>query len=137
MGVKIKACLNDKHKCEVVHLPSSYKIKTDAPADHFGEGLYFSPTDLVAVALATCIITTISIVAQKSGWEVSGTWAEAEKHMQAAPSRRIGPLIVQVHLPRSLTPEARERVEQVGHSCPVHASLRPDCDMQIYYNYDV
>jgi putative redox protein len=137
MGVKIKASLQDKHKCEVTHLPSGYTIKTDAPADHFGEGLYFSPTDLVAVALATCIITTISIVAQKSGWDVRGTWAEAEKHMQAAPSRRIGPLIVHVHLPSALSSEVRERVEQIGQSCPVHASLRPDCDMQISYSYDI
>jgi putative redox protein len=136
MSVKLKAVLLDRHKTEVEHLPSGTKFKTDAPADHAGEGSYISPTDMVAGALATCVITTISIVAAKNGWNVNGTYADAEKNMKSEP-RRIGPVLVEVHMPISLSAEARLKLEEAGQRCPVHKSLLPECEAKISFFYDV
>jgi uncharacterized OsmC-like protein len=123
-------------KCDLVH-PEGVKLRTDAPKDIGGDASAFSPTDLIAAGLASCILTTIAMWAERQGLSIEGATATVEKHMTTPPSpRRIGKLPVTVTLPASLPVEMRERAEKVGHACPVHASLHPEVEAPIYYKYE-
>ena len=116
--------------CTAVHGPSSAGLSTDAPKDNEGLGRYFSPTDLVATALATCILTTMGIVARRRGIVLKGAHAKVEKHMNAAP-RRIGRLPVEVTVPGAFSDEEKKVLEAAALGCPVHKSLHPDIDASI------
>jgi putative redox protein len=122
-------------RCEATHKPSASTIRTDAPADNMGKGEAFSPTDLVATALGTCIVTIIAIVAQRRGLDIAGTSFGVEKHMATSPTRRIGRLPVTVRLPATLSAEDRTILEHAAHTCPVHKSLHPDIDAPISFVY--
>ncbi|MCA3010013.1 MAG: OsmC family protein [Phycisphaerales bacterium] len=121
--------------CTAVHGPSSATLSTDAPKDNEGLGRYFSPTDLVATALATCILTTMGIVARRHGIELKGARAKVEKHMQASP-RRIARLPVELHVAGVFTAEQKKLLEATAHACPVHKSLHPDIDAPITVHWD-
>jgi putative redox protein len=122
-------------KCDLRH-PEGVTLRTDAPKDIGGEASAFSPTDLVAAGLASCILTTIGMFAERNGLSIQGASASVEKHMTTPPSpRRIGRLPVVVTLPAGIPADMRERVERAGNSCPVHATLHPDCDAPITYRY--
>ena len=121
--------------CTAVHGPSSATLSTDAPKDNEGLGRYFSPTDLVATALATCILTTMGIVARRHGIELKGARAKVEKHMQSSP-RRIARLPVELHVAGVFTAEQKKLLEATAHACPVHKSLHPDIDAPITVHWD-
>lgn len=125
--------LGEKH-CELTHEPSGARIETDAPKDNAGRGAAFSPTDLVGAALSSCILTTIAIVAERDGVQLTGAKAEVEKEMSANP-RRIARLSVRVSLPSALESEYRKKLEHVAHTCPVHRSLHPDVQLPITFEY--
>ncbi|CAN0511429.1 unnamed protein product, partial [Discosporangium mesarthrocarpum] len=116
--------------CTAVHGPSEAKLQTDAPKDNEGLGRYFSPTDLVATALATCILTTLGIVARRKGIDLKGASASVEKHMNATP-RRIGRLPVQLTINGSYSDDEKKLLTNTAHTCPVHKSLHPDIDAPI------
>lgn len=120
--------------CTSVHGPSSHSIQTDAPKDNEGLGRYFSPTDLVATALATCILTTLGIVARRRGIDLKGARATVEKHMNAEP-RRIGRLPVAVTIEGDYSDEERLVLERAANTCPVHKSLHPDIDAPITFDW--
>lgn len=122
-------------KCDLVHQEGA-TLRTDAPRDIGGDASAFSPTDLVAAGLASCILTTIAMYAERHGLSVDGATATVEKHMTQPPApRRIARLPVTVTLPASVPADMRERIERVGHLCPVHASLHPETDSPIAYRY--
>lgn len=122
-------------KCDLTH-PEGVTLRTDAPRDIGGDASAFSPTDLVAAGLASCILTTIAMWAERQGIDITGATARVEKGMSTPPApRRIARLPVVVTLPASLPPEMRERAERIGHACPVHASLHPEVDAPIEYRY--
>ena len=121
--------------CTAVHGPSSATLSTDAPKDNEGLGRYFSPTDLVATALATCILTTMGIVARRHGIELKGARAKVEKHMQSSP-RRIARLPVELHVTGAFTAEQKKLLEATAHACPVHKSLHPEIDAPITVHWD-
>ena len=100
-----------------------------------GKGESFSPTDLVATALGTCIITTMGIVAQRHNIDLSGTKVRVEKHMITAPVRRIGRLPVEIHVPLEVSAEDRQRLENAATHCPVHKSLHPDIEAPVVFNW--
>ena len=135
-GVVIEGRYLGDLRCEAVHGPSGSVLATDAPKDNEGRGEAFSPTDLVATALGTCIVTTIAIVARRRGFDPGPMTWRVEKHMVTDPVRRIGRLPVTVHLPASLMPEERTIVERAAHTCPVHRSLHPDVEAPITFIYD-
>jgi putative redox protein len=112
--------------CRATHQPSGSEIGTDAPKDNMGKGEAFSPTDLVGAALATCILTTMGIAAQRLGVDMAGATAKVTKEMTSQPPRRIGELAVTIKMPRKLDDETRQRLEQAAHACPVHRSLHPE-----------
>ena len=84
---------------EAVHTQSGTRLQTDAPLDNGGKGESFSPTDLVATALGTCMTTTMDIYAKRNGFSIEGTKATVIKHMASEPIRRIGKLEVVVEIP--------------------------------------
>lgn len=113
------------------HAPSGATLPTDAPLDNEGRGEAFSPTDLVATALGSCILTVMGIVARRRGWSMDGARARVEKHMVTEPVRRVGRLDVHVEMPAGLPEEARRVLERTAHTCPVHKSLHPDVEVEI------
>lgn len=133
--VKIEGRYAGQLGCEATHGPSGSVLRTDAPKDNMGRGEAFSPTDLVATALATCVVTTIAIFAQRRGFDVSSMTFRIEKHMATDPVRRIGSLPLTVVMPASLTPEQRELCERAAHTCPVKKSLHPDVKTEITFEY--
>ena len=123
-------------RCEALHGPSQTKLVTDAPADNMGKGETFSPTDLMATALGTCIVTTMAIVATRRGIDFSAATFTVEKHMVADPERRIGRLPVTIRMPASISVENRAVLERTAHTCPVHKSLHPSIDSPIAFVYE-
>jgi putative redox protein len=100
-----------------------------------GKGEYFSPTDLVATALGTCIATTMAIVAQREGIELAGMKVHVTKEMTAQPTRRIGQLTTRITVPTKVTPEQKQKLEHAAHACPVHKSLHPDVKLPITFEW--
>ncbi len=133
--VEIKVRYSGSKKCDLQH-PEGATLRTDAPKDIGGDASAFSPTDLVASGLASCILTTMAMFGERHGLDLTGATATVEKHMSQPPApRRIARLPVVVMLPASVPAEMRERLERVGHTCPVHASLHPEVDAPITYIY--
>jgi putative redox protein len=121
--------------CKAVHGPSGTELNTDAPKDNQGRGESFSPTDLVATALGSCILTIIGIMARTLNIDIAGTTATVEKEMTATPPRMIASLKVKIHVPRSISPEIKEKFERAAHTCPVHKSLHPDVQAPIEFTW--
>ena len=121
--------------CVAVHQPSGARIRTDAPADNEGKGEQFSPTDLVATALGTCVLTVMGIAARKRGWDLSGARARVVKEMGAVPRRHVARLELSVELPASLDPHARAVLERAARECPVTASLGPLTTVYVRFDY--
>jgi putative redox protein len=139
MAVEIDAVYEGQLHCRATHGPSRVELITDAPSDNGGRGASFSPTDLVATALGTCILTTMGIVAQRNGIDIDGTRVHVIKEMVSQPVRRIGALRTTVIFPADkapkLSPQDRQRLEAAGLHCPVHRSLHPDVAAPIDFKY--
>lgn len=134
--VRIDVEYRGRLRCVSVHEPSRAELATDAPKDNQGEGASFSPTDLVATALATCVLTTMAIVANRHGWKLEGATASVVKHMVADPVRRIGKLELTVRMPAGLDAKAREALERTAHTCPVSKSLAPNVELPMTFEWD-
>ena len=117
-----------------VHLDSGERILTDAPKDNEGKGEAFSPTDLVASSLASCIITTMGITAGRNGIDIVGTRADVRKEMGADP-RRISAIRIQLYFPQNYTPDEKKRLERIAHTCPVGRSLNTELEEDIIFHY--
>lgn len=116
---------------QALHGPSRAVVETDAPVDNQGKGEAFSPTDLLATSLASCMLTTMAIVGEREGWRLDGARARVEKHMELQPRRRVGRLVVDLTLPTGLPEAARERLEETARGCPVAASIHPDTQVDL------
>jgi uncharacterized OsmC-like protein len=118
------------------HLASGTQIGTDAPVDNQGKGELFSPTDLVATALGSCMLTIMGIKAQDLQMDLKGTRIEIQKLMKADP-RRIGGIHLTFHFPGSLQVTEKQRLilERAGNTCPVRYSIHPDIEVLIGYNW--
>ena len=121
--------------CKAVHGPSGSELNTDAPKDNQGRGESFSPTDLVATALGSCMLTVMGIMARTLNLDIAGTTATVEKEMTSAPPRRIASLAVKIHVLQSISPENRLKLERAAHTCPVHKSLHPDIQTPIEFTW--
>jgi len=116
-----------------VHEVSGEELLTDAPLDNQGKGEYFSPTDLVGLALGSCVLTLMGIAAKRLGISINGTTLMVEKEMKAAPSRMIGKLAMNIVCPVILEPKAIEQLEKAARGCPVHHSLHPDIIQEFHF----
>lgn len=120
-------------RCQSSHGPSGSQLETDAPTDNQGKGERFSPTDLVATALNTCILTIMGIVAERHGWDLSGCTARVEKTMTSEAPRKIALLEVWIELPPQLDAKARKILEKAGENCPVKLSLEGSVPMRLHW----
>jgi putative redox protein len=136
VAVEITGRYTGQLKTELTHGPSGVVLRTAAPVDNQGDGSSFSPTDLAAAALASCMVTTLAIVAERDGIDLAGVSFRVEKHMAGEP-RRIARLPVEIHLPASLPPAERQKLERAAHTCPVHRSLVPEIEKDVRFVYDV
>jgi uncharacterized OsmC-like protein len=136
MSVGITGKYIGAKKVQLIHEPSGEILITEAPKDNGGEGKSFSPTDLIAAAYGSCVMTTIAIVAERSGISVDGMHMRVEKHMQSEP-RRVGNIPLEVHMPKALGEQERQKLERAGHACPVHKSIHAEVKAEITFIYDV
>ena len=107
------------------HLQSGEKIITDAPVDNKGKGEAFSPTDLCATSLTSCIITIMGIAAKKRNIDMTGTTADVTKVMSANP-RRISEIRIDIQFPEHVAEKDRAILKHVAEHCPVGNSLSAD-----------
>ncbi|MSR41852.1 MAG: OsmC family peroxiredoxin [Phycisphaerales bacterium] len=133
--VEVTAVYEGSLRCSAAHAPSHSSILTDAPKDNHGKGEAFSPTDLVAAALPTCIMTIMGIVAARHNIELKGMHARTEKEMTKEGPRRIASLKTVIHVPIAADHPHREALERAAHTCPVHGSLHPDVHAPIEFAY--
>lgn len=117
------------------HAGSGAVITTDAPKDNEGRGEAFSPTDLVAAALGSCMVTIMGIHARRKGIALEGTKVRVEKRMTMDPPRRIGALDVVFEMPAGLSAADRKALEAAAHTCPVHKSLHPEIRIPVTFRY--
>ncbi len=122
-------------RCEAVHEPSGRALTTDAPVDNHGRGETFSPTDLVATALGTCMVTIMGIFAGRHGWNIDGTRIGVDKKMTGEGPRRIARLSVSIDVPHALDENARKTLENAAHTCPVRLSLLPAIDVPVAFRW--
>jgi len=120
-------------RCHSSHGPSGSVLETDAPTDNQGKGERFSPTDLVATALSTCILTILGIVAERHGWPLQGATARVQKTMGAEAPRRIAQLEVWISLPAGLSEQQRAVLQRAGESCPVKLSLEGAVPIRLHW----
>lgn len=139
MSVEIDIVYEGQLHCRATHGPSKTVLTTDAPVDNHGKGESFSPTDLVATALGTCMATLMGIVAERNKLDIAGTRVLVVKEMVQEPVRRIGTLRVTIHVPAeknsSLSMDDRKKLETAALHCPVHKSLHPDIQSPIEFLY--
>ena len=121
-------------RTESEHIASGEKIITDAPVDNNGKGEAFSPTDLVATALGSCMITIMAISANKYDIDVTGTNASVKKIMGSDP-RRINEIAIDINMNKNIEEKDRKRLERAALACPVHKSLHPDLEKRIRFIY--
>jgi uncharacterized OsmC-like protein len=108
---------------------------TDAPLDNHGKGESFSPTDLVATALGSCMATIMGIYAERHAVDLSGMWITVNKEMSSSGPRRIARLSVEIHVPHPPDHPQREALERAALSCPVHHSLSPEVDKPVVFHW--
>jgi len=137
MSVQIDVIYQGGLRCAATHAPSGTRIFTDAPVDNHGKGESFSPTDLAATALATCVLTTMAIFAERHQIELRGSRVSVTKEMISAPVRRIARLRTTIQMPLPATHPHREALERAALTCPVHQSLHPDVEKPMEFVWGV
>lgn len=133
MSVEIQIQYQSGLRTIAKHGPSGSTLHTDAPVDNGGTGQAFAPTDLLATALGSCILTIVGKVAERDGLDISGLTVNVVKHMVDKPSRRIGKLQVTVTWPESaqISDDQKIKLVRAGRACPVCVSLSPDIQVEI------
>jgi putative redox protein len=120
-------------RCEAIHGPSNGTLLTDAPVDNHGRGEAFSPTDLLAAALGSCMLTVMGIYAERHGIGLTGARALATKEMTTEGIRRIRRIAVRLELPVPADHPQRQALERAALSCPVHQSLHPEIEKPVEF----
>ncbi len=124
-------------RTQATHLQSSSVIETDAPKDNQGKGERFSPTDMVAAALGSCMLTIMGIAARTHNIDITHTTADIEKIMIADPMRRIAEIKVDFHFPagKGYTEKEKKILEKAALTCPVHLSLHENVKKTVAFHW--
>ena len=131
---KIKCSYLGDLKCEAKHLQSGNKIKTDAPLDHCGKGENFSPTDLLATSLGSCLLTIMAIKARTNGWELENISLDIEKIMSKNKERKIEHLIIDIFISEDLPQEKLDFIKNASKDCPVTRNLSDSLNLKINWH---
>ena len=121
-------------RCEATHHGSGAVLITDAPIDNAGKGEEFSPTDLLATSVATCMLTIMGITAKSRDWSIEGSSAEVDKQMTQSGPRKVEKLRVHLKLPQHLSNEQRALLQRVAEQCPVKRSLDPSIQLELIWS---
>ena len=137
MAVEINLVYEGGLHCAATHGPSRQTLTTDAPVDNGGKGAAFSPTDLVATALGSCMATIMGLVAQRNNLKIEGLQIQVLKEMATEPVRRIGALKTRLVFPNgaSLSAADRAKLEAAAKACPVKQSLSPEVKTPLEFIY--
>ena len=122
-------------KCNSIHLSSGEEIRTEAPLDHYGEGRNFSPTDLLATSLGTCLLTIMAIKARNKGWEIKNINLKIKKIMTKNTNRKIKELIIDIYLPIDLSKSKRDFLINAADECPVTKSLSESILLKLNWHF--
>lgn len=118
----------------ITHTQSGTTIETDAPTDNNGKGERFSPTDLLSVSLASCMITIMGISAHAHNITLNDVKADIVKHMASTP-RKVGKIEVHLYIKGDFNDKEKAILEKAGLTCPVYLSLHPDVEKHIVFNW--
>ncbi len=121
-------------KSKITHTQSGTYIFTDAPVDNHGKGEYLSPTDLVAAALGSCMITIMNIYAVEHGMDLTGTRLVTEKVMASDP-RRIAEIHIDIYFKDKFDAKQQTILKRVAETCPVGKSLHPDLKQDVRFHF--
>ncbi|CAM4061136.1 OsmC family protein [Psychrobacter arenosus] len=121
-------------RTQSIHLQSNNQIITDAPTDNHGKGEAFSPTDLLASSLASCMLTIMGIKADSMDLDISGTTAEVTKVMAAEP-RRVSEVHIEIQFQQAFDERTQKVLEQAALNCPVAKSVHPDIQQVVNFHY--
>ena len=116
------------------HLKSGSIISTDAPIDNKGKGENFSPTDLFATALGSCMLTIMGITAQAHGFSIDGSNIEIEKKMEKNP-RRVSHIKIIININREFSDKEKQLLMNAAKHCPVSKSIHSDIKEEIVFNF--
>ena len=133
--VEIKLTYEGDLHCSAIHQPSGNILVTDAPLDNNGRGQAFSPTDLVATALGSCMATVIGIVAKRKELTVEGMTVTVRKFMSEDLPRRIKRLELDLDIPLSSSHPDRKLLEGAANGCPVHHSIHPEIEVVMNWHW--
>ena len=115
------------------HLRSENSFQTDAPPDNNGKGERFSPTDLLATSLGTCMLTVMGIKARNMGFDLNGIKIDVEKIMKADP-RRVGGINLFFHIPvdlKTVDEKTKQILKHTANTCPVMQSINPEIEVNV------
>ena len=122
-------------RTEATHVQSGNKLITDAPLDNKGKGEAFSPTDLLATSLGSCMLTIMGIAAREHGFNIDGTKVKIWKIMNSNP-RRVGEIKIELTFPKNNYSEKEKKfIEKAAYTCPVNLSLHPELKKTILFNF--
>jgi len=122
-------------RCTSTHGPSGVKLITDAPLDNHGKGESFSPTDLVATAVANCMMTVMGIAAERHGIDITGTIVTIGKEMSSDLPRRIVGLKSVITIPLASAHPQRALLENAAKACPVKQSLSSEVNASVEFRW--
>ncbi len=135
MSITSQVVYQQNLRTQLTHLRSGSNVVTDAPIDNNGKGEKFSPTDLMATSLASCMITVMGIGADKRNISFNHVSANVTKIMASNP-RRIAEIHVQLQIDEQWDSKEKEIMERIAHTCPVALSLHPDVKQVITFDYN-
>lgn len=121
-------------RTQAKHVQSGTEILTDAPVDNQGKGEAFSPTDLLAASLGSCMLTIMGITAREHQINIENTTCEITKVMVANP-RRVGEINVKLNFPEKYSDKQQKILERAALTCPVYLSLHPDVKKLVNFNW--
>ena len=133
--IELKIDYEGQLHCNATHSPSGSQIATDAPVDNHGKGETFSPTDLLATALATCMATVMGIAADRKGVDLAGMRMTVGKFMSQDNPRRIEKISIEIFMPIAHNHPDRKLLQSTVLGCPVHHSINPEIEVPLTWHW--
>jgi len=131
---KVRCSYLGNLNCEAIHVQSGGILRTDAPLDHCGKGESFSPTDLLAASLGTCLLTIMAIKAKSKGFDLEGIYLNIEKLMTQNSERKIKELIINIFIPKRTFNKNIDFLKKASEDCPVTRNLSQEIDIKIFWH---